>query len=120
MKPVGERKNREETISSFLWEGCLPAVIGELTTGVGGGICCLDSATLVGVGVIDSARGVRVMDMAACVVNSRNTFVVRAASGPLAHLKMIDTWRKAGVCKASRTEGRMTYFRGMLPICHES
>jgi len=97
-------------------------VIGELTAGVGGGrICCLDSATLVGVGVIDSARGVRVMDMTASVVNSRNSFVVRAASsGPLAHLKMINTWRKAGMCKASRKEARMAYFRGMLPICHES
>ena len=93
MKPVGERKNREETISLFMWEGCLPAVIGELTAGVGGGgTCCLDSATLVGVGVIDSARRVRVMDMTASVVNSRNSFVVRAASGPLTHLKMIDTW----------------------------
>ena len=115
VKPVGERKNSRDQVLA-------PSGGGGWVVGVAPGEgaeelcwsswrirdCCRVSFELVGGGAMSSGeRGI--MDVPASVVNSRSSFVVKAAwSRP--RRPMMDTWRTAERRRTSRTGAGTSYF----------
>ena len=111
-KPVGERKKSRDHVLVPVGGGVAPEAAEELCWRSWRiRDCCRESFVLAG-GDASNSGGRGTMDVPSSVVNSRNSFVVKAAwSGP--RLPMMDTWRTVDRCRTSRTGAGTSYFSRM-------
>jgi hypothetical protein len=106
-KPVGEQKKSGDYVLVPVAVGVVPEAADWRSWRIRD--CCRESFGLPGGGGASNSGGSRVMDVPSSIVNSRNSFVVKATwSGP--RLPMMDTWRTADRCRTSRTGAGTSYF----------